>query len=70
MSRLFTTLKEERVTTDPNNPTVEAGVTRVIKLTKPAKVPSWMKDMSLETYNKQLTTWSEIFEDVPKSKIP
>ena len=38
---------------------------RPAKLTKPAKVPSWTKDMSLETYVKQLTTWQEINEDVP-----
>ena len=25
-----------------------------------------MKDMSLETYNTQLTTWSEIKDDVPE----
>ena len=30
---------------------------RPAKLTKPVKVPSWTKDMSLETYVKQLTTW-------------
>ena len=36
------------------------------KLTKPAKVPSWTKDMSLETYVKQLTTWQKINEDVPE----
>ena len=36
---------------------------RTAKLTKPAKVPSWTKDMSLETYVKQLTTWQEINED-------
>ena len=39
---------------------------RPAKLTKPAKVPSWTKDMSLETYVKQLTTWQEINEDVPE----
>ena len=39
---------------------------RPAKLTKPAKVPSWTKDMSLETYVKQLTTWHEINEDVLK----
>ena len=33
---------------------------RTAKLTKPAKVPSWTKDMSLKTYVKQLTTWQEI----------
>ena len=39
---------------------------RPAKLTKPAKVPSWTKDISLETYVKQLTTWQEINEDIPE----
>ena len=38
---------------------------KVTKLTKPAKVPSWTKDMSLETYVKQLATWQDINEDLP-----
>ena len=46
--------------------TTEAGVNKVTKLTKPAKVPSWTKDMSLETYTKQLVTWTEINEDIPE----
>ena len=29
---------------------------RVTKLKKLAKVPSWSKDMSLETYGKQIST--------------
>ena len=37
------------------------------KITKPAKVPTWTKKMSLETYIKQLTTWSEINVDVPEN---
>ena len=37
---------------------------RPAKLTKPAKVPSWTKDMSLETYVKQLTTLQQINEDI------
>ena len=44
---------------------VATGV-KVTKLTKPAKVPSWSKDMSLEMYTKQLITWTEINEDVPE----
>ena len=43
----------------------DVSVNWVSKLTKPAKVPSWTKDMSLETYAKQLTTWTGINEDVP-----
>ena len=35
-------------------------------MTKPAKVPSWTKDMSLETYSKQITTWTGINKDVPE----
>ena len=42
----------------------DASTARVSKLTKPAKVPSWTKDMSLETYVKQLATWQDINEDV------
>ena len=48
---------------------MDAGVAargRISKLTKPAKVPSWMKDMSLETYTKQITTWTGINDDVPE----
>ena len=40
MSTLMTTLKKEKETSDPNNLTIEAGVTKVTKLTKPAMVLS------------------------------
>merc|ERR1711873_286626 len=33
-------------------------------LMKPAKVPTWTKDFTLETYAKQLHTWSDILEDI------
>ena len=46
--------------------TADAGVGRVSKLTQPDKVPSWTKDMSLETYTKQIMTWTGINEDVPE----
>ncbi len=58
---LLTTKKSE-ASPSPSN---DAG-TRVKKLTKPAKVPSWTKDMSLENYIKQLATWQGINEDVPE----
>ena len=38
---------------------------RTARVTKPAKVPSWTKDISLETYIKQIETWNEVNEDVP-----
>ena len=51
-------------TTDTASPVVTGG--KVAKLTKPAKVPSWSKDMSLETYTKQIETWMDINDDVPE----
>ena len=36
---------------------------KVIKL---AKVPNWSKEMSMETFEKQIKAWSEINEDVPE----
>ena len=49
-----------------HSPSVHSPSPMPAKLTKPAKVPSWTKDMSLETYVKQLTTWQEINEDLPE----
>ena len=59
---LFTTKKCEH---SPSNDS-HFSSQRPAKLTKPTKVPSWTKDMSLETYVKQLTTWQEMNEDVPE----
>ena len=44
----------------------EHTVNNVTKLTKPAKVPSWTKDTSLETYSKQIAMWTGKNEDVPE----
>ena len=38
------------------SPNTNTNIQRPSKLTKPTKVPSLTKDMSLETYVKQLTT--------------
>ena len=67
MTTLMITLKKETVST-PSSELIkkEAEVTKVTKLTKPAKVPTWTKYMSLETYNKQLASWTEMNEDVPE----
>ena len=56
MAKLVNSLKKD---TDPHDGTetkLEAGVAKVAKITKPAKVPQWTKKMSLETYVKQLIT--------------
>ena len=49
-----------------HSPSIHSASQRPSKLTKPAKVPAWTKDMSLETYVKQLTTWQQINEDIPE----
>ena len=58
MTSLVTLLKDsfkkEEASSTPS--TTDAGAGRISKLTKPAKVPSWTKDMSLETYAKQIMT--------------
>ena len=60
MMSLVTSLKDsfykEPVTSGSGSSTTETGVNKVTELTKPAKVPSWTKDMSLETYAKQIAT--------------
>ena len=40
-------------------------VVRPARLTKPAKVPTWTKDITLETYMKQIEAWNDVNEDVP-----
>ncbi len=40
-------------------------VSRSTKLTKPAKVPNWTKDLTLEVYAKQIKAWNTASEDVP-----
>ena len=36
------------------------------KVIKTAKVPIWSKEMSLETFSKQISTWNEVNLDVPE----
>ena len=36
------------------------------KVIKPAKVPAWSKDMSLEVFEKQIKAWIEINSDAPE----
>ena len=40
-------------------------VVRPAKLTKPAKVPIWTKDLTLEVYVKQIQAWNDASEDIP-----
>merc|ERR1712240_932067 len=46
-------------------PVADAASARATKLTKPAKVPSWIRDLSLKMYIKKLETWNEINADIP-----
>ena len=59
-------LKEGFKTDGSPSVSVSSLTARTAKLTKPAKVPSWARDMTMETYAKQLETWSEIDKDVPE----
>ena len=59
-------LQMKTPTTDTNTAegvsATSSGKTKL--LMKPAKVPTWTKDLTLETYTKQLLTWSDILEDI------
>ena len=39
---------------------------KMAKLTKPVEVPTWTQDLMLETFAKQLQTWSDILEEIPE----
>ena len=41
----------------------------IAKIIMPVKVPTWKKSLSLETYTKQIDTWSQINKDVPENMI-
>ena len=41
--------------------------TLTAKVIKLAKIPTWMKALSLETYTKEVNTWGEINKDVPEN---
>ena len=44
----------------------ESGMkVRIACVTKPAKVLTWTRNLSLESYIKQIETWNEVNEDVP-----
>ena len=66
MTTLVTSFKDsfKKDGASSTSSTADAGVGRVSKLTKPGKVPSWRKDITLETYTKQIMTWTGINEDV------
>ena len=50
-----------------SNPTGASMVNNKPKLlTKPVKVPVWTKDITLETYIKQIQSWSDVLEEVPE----
>ena len=41
---------------------------KMARLTKPAKVPTWIKDMTRETFIKQIEPWNEVNEVVPPKR--
>ena len=49
------------------NITNNKGDNRISRLMKPARVPSWNKDMSLETFIKHIEIWAQSNVDVPEN---
>ena len=65
MTTLVDSLKKNNSSGTESSTATETSL-RTTKLMKPVKVPSWTKDMSLETYAKQIATWTDLNEDVPE----
>ena len=65
MMTLKDSLKKETPAVTSVTSTTEAG-SRVTKLTKLIKVPTWSRNMSLETFMKQLQTYTEINKEIPE----
>ena len=65
---LVDTLKMNMDTSgDPRAKKSDSAVNNKPKLlTKPAKVPVWTKDLTLETYIKQVQSWTDVLEDIPE----
>ena len=70
MTTLVSSLKDS-IAKDGTTSTVKVDSTltvstqaRVTKLTKPVKVPTWSRCMSLKTLIKQMDTWSEVNDEV------
>ena len=53
--------------TKGNKDMCEVFKDRPNKLVKPAKVPSWSKDMKLDAYLKALEVWMEMNKDVSEA---
>ena len=66
IEKVFGVLKEEK---DGSTETCGVGDNNhcMAKVIKPAKVLTWTRNLSLETYVKQIETWSEINKDVPEN---
>ena len=63
LTLLVTSIKDTFKKDEVQSPAVTSG-SRISKMTKPAKVPFWWKDISLETFTKHITTWTEVNKDV------
>ena len=65
------TFTKDEASTASNTTAGSTGTTgttagRVTKLTKPIKVRTWSRNMSLHTFIKQVQTWTEINDEIPE----
>ena len=66
ITTLVSSLKDNIVKTPSDSSVPVSAQYGVTKLTKPVKVSIWSRNMTLETFIKQLETWSELNEEVPE----
>ena len=61
-----TEVKKDKNITTPHTTLQTSAVNKPRLLTKPAKVPTWTWDLTLETFSKQIQTWSDILQEIPE----
>ena len=66
MTALVTSFEKSLVKKDEVFTAGVVGAARSTQVTKPAKVLSWLHNMTLKTFIKQLKTWTEINKDDPE----
>ena len=66
MTALVSSFKDSPSKDEPSTPglTSSSTTSKVTKLTKLIKVLTWSRNMSLETFKKQLQTWTDSNEEI------
>ena len=68
MTALVSSFKDSPSKDEPSTPgsTSSSTTSKVTKLTKLIKIRTWSRNISLETFKKQLQSWTDSNEEIPE----